>query len=534
MLLGLGDGTFFGGTLYNTYGSQTINASDINGDGKLDLIIAKESSSGVTTLTGNGDGSFHSISHYPTNATVSDAAVNDFNGDGVADFVVALQYQGAVAIMTGGCAELTITKSHSGNFRGNFNEQYTITVKNTGTAYSSGTITVKDILPSGLTIYDMYGNYPWNCNEQTVTCTTTTAIPGGSESKIYLTVKVSVDAPSSVTNIATVSGGGDVDPNNNTASDPTTIVHVPDLVINKTHSGIYSIGETITYTINVGNNGTGATSGPVTVTDSLPSAFSATAMGGTGWICNVGTRTCTRSDVLSATSAYPPITLTATVVNVYSSQVTNVATVSGGNDSVTSNNTAYDPTTLVIPPTLVTATASSPNTITVNWNAVQAATTYEVWRATSAAGGYAPIATTVSTFYLDRNVTPNTAYLYKVRAIEGSTIGPLSEPDLATTVMFTDDPLLSGTGYKTAHITELRAAVNAVRAAAGMAPASFTDSTLSSGGLFRAVHITDLRSALHAARIALGFSTPSYTDSALAPGYRVKAVHLLELRAYVK
>ena len=536
VLIGLGDGTFGGEVTYTNYGAEFVTTSDINGDGNLDLVVTNNYYDGISTLIGYGNGGFRPPTHYPVYGSFSTVAVNDFNEDGRADLIVSRDYYSEVSILLGGCPELTITKTHTGNFRGNQNGEYQIKVKNTGTAYSAGTITVQDILPSGLTVVDLYGSYPWNCNESTLTCTTNTAIAGGAESTVYLTVKVSVDAPSSVTNVATVSGGGDINLSNNSASDPTTIVHVADLVINKTHGGgAFTVGQTITYIINVGNNGTGATSGSVTVTDNLPGSLSATGMSGTGWTCNTGTKTCTRSDSLAATSAYPPITLTATVTNVGAGSVTNVVSVTGGGDTSMGNNTAYDLTTLVPPPSVVIASANSASSINVTWNALSGATTYEVWRATSAAGGYAPIATTVSNFYLDRNVSAGTAYLYKVRALFGSTIGPLSDPDLATTIVFTDDPLLPGTPYKTAHILELRTAVNAVRAAAGMAPGSYTDAVISSGGPVRASHISDLRSALHAARIALGFSTPFYTDNSLVAGTtKIKVLHVTELRAYVK
>src|SRR5262249_6941855 len=56
------------------------------------------------------------------------------------------------------------------------------------------------------------------------TCTRTTAITAGSSAPaITLSVSVSTTAPSSVTNTATVSGGGETNTSNDSASDPTTI-----------------------------------------------------------------------------------------------------------------------------------------------------------------------------------------------------------------------------------------------------------------------------------------------------------------------
>ncbi|HEX3069491.1 MAG TPA: hypothetical protein VHX14_13050, partial [Thermoanaerobaculia bacterium] len=125
-------------------------------------------------------------------------------------------------------------------------------------------------------------------------------------------------------------------------------------------------------------------------------------------------------------------------------------------------------------------------------------------------------------------------YLYQVRAADASTLGSPSSVDLATTILFTDDPMSAGsTIIKAVHITELRTAVNAVRAAAGLSPTTFTDASLS-GTRPKALHVTELRSALDAARAAIGLSALVYTDPGLAAGGIVKAAHYRELRAGVK
>lgn len=70
-------------------------------------------------------------------------------------------------------------------------------------------------------------------------------------------------------------------------------------------------------------------------------------------------------------------------------------------------------------------------------------------------------------------------------------------------MFFTDDPLVSGqTVLKAQHILELRSAVNAVRATAGLAQATFTDATLV-GVVARTLHIEEPRNALDQARSLL-------------------------------
>jgi uncharacterized repeat protein (TIGR01451 family) len=138
-------------------------------------------------------------------------------------------------------------------------------------------------------------------------------------------------------------------------------VQAPDVTITKTHSGNFSRGQTgATYTITVSNVGFGPTVGTVTVTDTLPNVQNTlvpTALAGTGWTCNLGTLTCTRSDALAAGASYPAITLTVDVPINIQANFTNTATVSGGGDVNPSNNTATDPTHTG-PPLSITASGT--------------------------------------------------------------------------------------------------------------------------------------------------------------------------------
>ena len=135
----------------------------------------------------------------------------------------------------------------------------------------------------------------------------------------------------------------------NTAS-ATLKVAKASLTITKTHSGNFRRGSSgNNYTITVSNSaGAGPTLGTVTVKDILPSpqnTLIATAISGTGWSCNLGTLTCTRSDVLAAGASYPAITVTVSVpIGIGASTVTNSATVSGGGDP--NSHTANDPTSI--------------------------------------------------------------------------------------------------------------------------------------------------------------------------------------------
>src|SRR5204863_9694640 len=115
----------------------------------------------------------------------------------------------------------------------------------------------------------------------------------------------------------------------------------PDLVITKTHAANFVQGQAgAVYTITVSNSGSALSSGMVTVTDTLPGGLTATAISGTGWSCTLATLMCTRSDVLAEGASYPTITVTVNVAANAPTSVTNTATVAGGGEQNTANDTA--------------------------------------------------------------------------------------------------------------------------------------------------------------------------------------------------
>ena len=121
----------------------------------------------------------------------------------------------------------------------------------------------------------------------------------------------------------------------------------PDLTLTATHVGNFTPGDVgDTYTITVSNSGSGATTAAVSLVDTLPSGVTATAMSGTGWTVNLATLTATCSDALAAGASYPALTITVNVAANAPASLTNTATVSGGGELITSNDTVSDPTTL--------------------------------------------------------------------------------------------------------------------------------------------------------------------------------------------
>jgi uncharacterized repeat protein (TIGR01451 family) len=125
-----------------------------------------------------------------------------------------------------------------------------------------------------------------------------------------------------------------------------------------THSGNFKAGQSGAYTVMVSNApSAGATSGAVTVTETIPSGLTLVSMTGSGWGCSGNT--CTRSDPLSGGSSYAAITVTVNVASSVTSQVTNQASVSGGGIAAS----AIDTTLMSY---LLTTTALGGGSITAN------------------------------------------------------------------------------------------------------------------------------------------------------------------------
>jgi hypothetical protein len=90
-LKGNGNGTFTAGptSCLDFSIPQIPIVADLNGDGKLDVVIPYANQNGIpagpAVLQGNGDGTFTSSQDFYTGRGATSAAVADFNGDGMPD-----------------------------------------------------------------------------------------------------------------------------------------------------------------------------------------------------------------------------------------------------------------------------------------------------------------------------------------------------------------------------------------------------------------------------------------------------------------
>ncbi len=124
-------------------------------------------------------------------------------------------------------AILSVASHHTGNFmQGQMGATYAITVSNaSGAPATNGQITVAESLPAGLTLVSMNGGATWNCSTLP-SCTTSSVLAAGSNSSITVTINVSGNAGSPLTNHVTVSGGNSATANGN---DSTTIIDACDV-----------------------------------------------------------------------------------------------------------------------------------------------------------------------------------------------------------------------------------------------------------------------------------------------------------------
>jgi hypothetical protein len=179
-------------------------------------------------------------------------------------------------------------------------------------------------------------------------------------------------------------------------------------------------------------------------------------------------------------------------------------------------------------PLNLTATATAPTQVAVSWTALGTTDRFDVYR------DNAFIGSNTGSPYFDNGVAANPSHLYYVVAATNSVTSSASNIDLATTVIFAQDPLVTGvTEIAANHIVQLRTAVNAVRAKAGLAASTFTDSVLT-GVEPKPAHINELRAGLDAARAVLGLPPVPYLHQPITTGDAIEAAHVMELRGGVQ
>lgn len=173
--------------------------------------------------------------------------------------------------------DLSLTKTHSGNFTVGTNASYTLTASSQpGSQQTDFPIVVTDALPAGLT-YVAGSGTNWSCNAagQNVTCTHPGPLnANASLPPITLTAAVGNAAYPSLVNTANVTTpSNDPDASNNTVSDTATVLGSNLSTSTKTvqdlNGGDANPGDTLRYTITL-NETAGIAATGVAVTDDIP------------------------------------------------------------------------------------------------------------------------------------------------------------------------------------------------------------------------------------------------------------------------
>jgi uncharacterized repeat protein (TIGR01451 family) len=251
--------------------------------------------------------------------------------------------------------DLTIDKSSTSSFSAGASASFTITVTNVGANATDGSIvTITDNLPAELTAGTPTGA-GWDCSASTATTVTCTRsdILGSTQSYPAITVPVTVGAVTvgtlparnQIINTASVAGGGDNNPNNNSDTVRFPVLGTePDLAITKTATPTtQSSGGLATYGLIVENRGTSATDGSaVRVSENLPNGVifdQNRSIVANGWTCSVTGQTvnCTRSDVLAVGTSYPEISIPVIITAAAGTTIINLASVSGGGEATDPN-----------------------------------------------------------------------------------------------------------------------------------------------------------------------------------------------------
>jgi uncharacterized repeat protein (TIGR01451 family) len=146
---------------------------------------------------------------------------------------------------------------------------------------------------------------------------------------------------------------------------------LPDFSIVKSHGGVtFTRGGTGSYTLQVTNVNTTASTGLVVVNDTLPIGVTPTSATGTGWSCSVSGQTvsCTRSDALAGGASYPLITVNANVAQSAPTTITNTGTISGGGDISPLNDTSIDTASTASTADLAVTDADTPDPVAAGAN----------------------------------------------------------------------------------------------------------------------------------------------------------------------
>ncbi len=568
--LGNGDGTFGPWTFMTMSPAPAIEAGpvppvaigDFDGDGKLDVAVQ------TAIYLGNGDGTFRSRAQSRAIAGSSQAAA-DIDGNGSADLVYLANERVVSVIRTKTTPDPTLQSSIALSVTpspAQYGHSVTFTAKVTGSS----------IPLTGVVRFSMNGTpFALVDPDSGGTAQFSTTLPIGSFSisatytgdEYYLesTDTTSLNVVQATTTV-TISGVQNPAPQNHSITVTASV----------------GPGPTGTLTIHEGSTVFGTITAPVGRITIAANAFSvgthtitADYSGDANYLASTGSYSQVIGKPLpflglSFTPSNPmvagPATIHATLsggtetgtVSFYDNSgfigtatVTNgagdlqtsftwgshviTASYSGDSTWAAANSQVYGFTAYIgswgVTPAVRAVGRSGPG-MSVSWSLIIGAASYTLYYRQSVIDGWHLYATyTSSTSGISGAMPVNATLEFAVTATDSNgNVSAMSAPDLATPVTFTDSTLTPGiTPVKAVHMTELRTAINFVRAFAGFGAFSYS-TTPSTGQPISTTDIIEMRTSLSQARNAIGMPI-SFTDPSLTSTSPIRVVHILELRA---
>ena len=356
-----------GGDAWESQAYSLANRHGPGGGGGGGVVFVSGTPASTPTVGGGASGvtlNTPSVTYGSTAGTSGTSATNATLGQ-----VTGIQ---SAALCT---PDMTLSKNNSGVFTRGSTASYTIPVSNVSPyGASTGLVIMNDTLPTGITPTSASGT-GWTCSvsAQTVSCTISTSLAAnGTYPSITVNGLVSQSAPATLTNTATISGGGEINLLNDTATNVATVVSSADMKVTESASpNPVAAGSNITYTQVVTNNGPSAADNATLVAPIPTNTTFVSIAAPAGWSCtapgvgNTGNVVCTNVDMSASTSGTFTLVVKVGSATPNGTLITgSVAVSSSAPDPNSANNTASVTTVVgTTGPNLTVTNTAAPNPV---------------------------------------------------------------------------------------------------------------------------------------------------------------------------